>query len=120
MSKMKTQLQNDPLMPLRHTTEHVLQLVVEKLLGIKKVMGPAIETGFYGDFYGKVNEENLKTIEDEMKKVIQAKLPIKTSEITYAEAKKLFKDNKFKLEIIEEINNKKEPIGVCEIGEKGN
>lgn len=120
MSKMKTQLQNDPLMPLRHTTEHVLQLVVEKLLGIKKVMGPAIETGFYGDFYGKVNEENLKTIEDEMKKVIQAKLPVKTSEITYAEAKKLFKDNKFKLEIIEEINNKKEPIGVCEIGEKGN
>lgn len=120
MSKMKTQLQNDPLMPLRHTTEHVLQLVVEKLLGIKKVMGPAIETGFYGDFYGKVNEENLKAIEDEMKKVIQAKLPVKTSEITYAEAKKLFKDNKFKLEIIEEINNKKEPIGVCEIGEKGN
>lgn len=119
MSKMKTDLKNDPLMPLRHTTEHVLQLVVEKVLGLKKVMGPAIETGFYGDFYGKINEENLKTIEEEMKKVIKAKLPVKTGEISYEEAKKLFSDNKFKLEIIEEINKSGEKIGTCEIGEKG-
>jgi len=116
---MKTDLKNDPLMPLRHTTEHVLQLVVEKVLGLKKVMGPAIETGFYGDFYGKINEENLKTIEEEMKKVIKAKLPVKTGEISYEEAKKLFSDNKFKLEIIEEINKSGEKIGTCEIGEKG-
>lgn len=119
MSKMKNELKNDPLMPLRHSAEHIMQLVVEKLLGAKKVMGPAIDTGFYGDFDGKITEEDLAKIEEEMDKVISKNLPIKTSEITYEEAKEIFKNNKYKLEIIDEINSRGEKIGVCEIGKKG-
>lgn len=119
MSKMQNELKNDPLMPLRHSVEHIMQLVVEKLLGAKKVMGPAIETGFYGDFDGKITDEDLTKIEEEMQNIIKKDLPIKTSEISYEEAKELFKDNKFKLEIIEEIKDKGEKIGVCEIGSKG-
>ena len=116
---MKNELKNDPLMPIRHSAEHILQLVVEKLLGAKKVMGPAIETGFYGDFDGKISEDDLTKIQDEMTEVIKKDLPIKTSEISYEEAKEIFKDNKFKLEIIEDVNTRGEKVGICEIGTKG-
>ena len=118
MSKMRNELKNDPLMPLRHSTEHIMQLVVEKILGVKKVMGPAINTGFYGDFEGKISEENLKTIEEEMKKIIKKNLPIKTSEVSLKEAEEIFKNNNFKLEILNDIKERKEKVGVCEIGNK--
>jgi len=67
MSKMQNELKNDPLMPIRHSAEHIMQLVIEKLLGAKKVMGPAIDTGFYGDFDGKISEEDLPKIEADLK-----------------------------------------------------
>jgi len=119
MSKMKNELKNDPLMPIRHSTEHVMQLVIEKVLGAKKVMGPAIDNGFYGDFDGKITEEDLEKIQSEMEKVIKNDLPISMGKISYEDAKETFKNNKFKLEIIEEVKSRGEEIGVCEIGKKG-
>jgi len=103
---------------LRHSTQHILQLVVEKLLNGKKVIGPTIENGFFGDFDAKITEQDLPILEKEMVKVINKDLKIKTGTISFEQAKSLFNENPYKLEIIEDINNKNEQIGICEIGEK--
>ncbi|KKS26679.1 MAG: Threonine-tRNA ligase [candidate division WWE3 bacterium GW2011_GWC1_42_102] len=103
--KVIDKLKNDPLMPLRHTAEHVLHTAVEKAFpGAKKVMGPPIENGFYCDFDydGKINEEDFPKIEGVMQEIIDAGLPVKKHSLSSAEAKKIFKDNDFKLELIDE------------------
>ena len=44
MSKVKNELKDDPLMPLRHSAEHVLHSAMQELYpDLKKVMGPPIE-----------------------------------------------------------------------------
>jgi len=109
MSKIKNDLKDDPLMPLRHSAEHVLHCVMQKLYpDLKKVMGPPIENGFYFDFdldY-KITPEDLPKLEAEMQKMIDADLPIVRKEISVAEAQKLFGDNWYKLENVKEIGSR--------------
>ncbi len=121
MSKIRNELKDDPLMPLRHTAEHILHMSMEKLFpGLMKVMGPPIENGFYHDFdyEGKVSEEDFPKIEAEMQKIIDADLPIKLVETTVKEAKEIFSSNKYKLEFLEEIEKKGEKVTLYQIGEK--
>ncbi len=108
---------------MRHTAEHVLHQAVEKLFpGIKAAMGPATPEGFYMDFdpQGKVkiSEADFPKIEAEMAKIIKADLPMKNEVISVEEAKKIFKDNPYKLEWLEEINKKKEKASVYRTGDK--
>src|SRR3990172_2912035 len=103
--KVIDKLKNDPLMPLRHSAEHVLHTAVEKVFpGAKKVMGPPIENGFYCDFDydGKINEEDFPKIEQAMQEIVDAALSIKKHTLSPEEAQKIFKNNAFKLELIEE------------------
>nr|MBP8961289.1 threonine--tRNA ligase [Patescibacteria group bacterium] len=97
---------------LRHTAEHVLHTAMQKLYPtLKKVMGPPIETGFYFDFDledQNITPDDFPTIEAEMQKIIDAKLPIVRKEISLEEAKKLFKDNPYKLDTIERLESKNE------------
>lgn len=104
--KVIDKLKNDPLMPLRHTAEHILHIAMSlKYPSLKKVMGPPIEDGFYFDFDldEKVSPEIFDEIEKVMHEIIEAKLPISHKEITAEEARAIFKDNKYKLENIQEI-----------------
>ena len=66
---------------LRHTASHVLAQAVKRLYPTAKLaIGPAIENGFYYDFDMEVplNNDDLKKIEDEMKKIVKERL-----ELTY-------------------------------------
>jgi len=124
MKKQKVieKLKDDPMFPLRHSAEHVMHLAVESLFpGAKKVMGPPIENGFYGDFDydGKITEDDFPRIEAKMKEIVEANLPIVMKEVDSTELKEVFKDNPFKIEMIEEIEKNGEKITACEIGEKG-
>jgi threonyl-tRNA synthetase len=122
MSKVKEQLNNDPLAPLRHSAEHVLHKSVELLFpGALKVMGPAIENGFYHDYdyVGKISEDDLPRLEAKMQEIIDAKLPINQRESTFEEVRGIFKDNQYKLDTIDEIESKGEIPSVVEMGEKG-
>jgi threonyl-tRNA synthetase len=124
MKKQKVieKLKDDPMFPLRHSAEHVMHLAVESLFpGAKKVMGPPIENGFYGDFDydGKITEDDFPRIEAKMKEIVEANLPIVMREVGFTELKEIFKDNPFKIEMIEEIEKNGEKITACEIGEKG-
>ena len=125
MKKQKvidTLKKDDPLFALRHSAEHVMHMAIEQLFqGAQKVMGPPIENGFYGDFdyTGKITEEDFLSIEQKMRDIIDANLPIKIREASYKELKEIFQDNPYKWEMIEELEKDKAKPTVCEIGEKG-
>ncbi len=119
--KVIEKLKNDPMMPLRHSTEHVMHTAVETLFKkAKKVMGPPIENGFYGDFdyEGKITEEDLENIEEKMQEIIDAEIPLKMKTVSAEEAKKVFKENPYKLEMLTEIIKNGKEISVCELGDK--
>lgn len=120
--KVIDKLKNDPLMPMRHTAEHVLHMTIESLFpGAQKVMGPPIENGFYCDFDydGKISEEDFIKIEDQMQKIIDADLPITRHEVEADEAKSVFKNNPYKLEMINEHNQNGEKITFYTVGKEG-
>lgn len=93
---------------LRHTTAHVLAHAVKNLYPNALVtIGPAVENGFYYDFFGIIlKEEDLPKIEAEMQKIIDADLPITRSEVSWEEARQLFidKGEKYKVELIDELH----------------
>ncbi|MBW2977496.1 threonine--tRNA ligase [Candidatus Woesearchaeota archaeon] len=94
---------------LRHSAAHILASAVKKVFPkVKFGIGPAIEEGFYYDFDKKepFAPDDLKKITKEINKEIQAKIPFERKEVSKAEAKKLFKDEKYKLELIEEKEGK--------------
>ncbi len=93
---------------LRHSASHVMASVVQRLFpGTQVTFGPAVENGFYYDF--KRDEgftpEDLAKIEEGMKAVIEADLPLVRREVTREEAKRIFaeKGETFKVEHIDEI-----------------
>lgn len=95
---------------LRHSTAHVLAQAVTQLYpGAKFSIGPAIENGFYYDFDlpdGQTfHEDDLGRIEKQMKEIVRANQPFTRTEHTMAEAKVLFADQPYKVEIIERVES---------------
>ena len=69
---------NEHLQTLRHSASHIMAQAVQNLFpNAKLAIGPAIENGFYYDFDIEgttLNEENLKDIEKEMRKLVEQNL----------------------------------------------
>ncbi|MFA6554758.1 MAG: threonine--tRNA ligase [Candidatus Paceibacterota bacterium] len=104
---------------VRHTLAHLLaSAVLEIYPDAKPTIGPAVDNGFYYDFeFSKpIVAEDLKDIEKKMRKTLPSWKEIKGQEISADDARKLFKDNPYKLELIEEIVSKNEPITVYTAG----
>ena len=104
--------QNLKLEKMRHSASHVLAQAVLKLYPDTKLgIGPAIENGFYYDFEftEPLEEEDLKKIEKEMKKIIKQDLPLKQIMMSKDEAEKYLKktDQVYKLELLEELESEK-------------
>ena len=125
MSNQKSDHQNDQLWQIRHSAEHVLTQAMIRLYGSDKfymAMGPATDDGFYFDFEPlndfKISEENFAEIETEMKKIVKENLPIIRSELTIDQAKELFKNNPYKLEWLDSIQNRDEVITMYKTGEE--
>ena len=94
---------------IRHSLSHIMaQAVLELFPKTKLGMGPAIENGFYYDFElpKNFNPENLKKIEDKMKDLISQDQKFIKKNVSKLVAKKLFKDQPYKLEIIKELPGK--------------
>ncbi len=95
---------------LRHSTAHLMaQAILDLYPGAKFAIGPPIEHGFYYDFElpdGKtLSDEDLHAIEDRMKELVKADQPFERHEISVDEARELFKDEPFKLEIIDKVTS---------------
>lgn len=124
MSKQKVieQLKDDPLMPLRHTAEHVLHTAMQELYpDLKKVMGPPIEDGFYFDFdlETNVSTDDFPKIEQRMHEIIEAKLPVTKHEFTRDKALEIWANNPYKKAWLEEIKSRDEKITAYSIGTEG-
>jgi threonyl-tRNA synthetase len=95
---------------LRHSASHVLaQAVLELFPETKLAIGPSIDTGFYYDFDTKkpFTPEDLEKIEKRALEIIKKDLKIKNVLKTRAEAKKILKDNSYKIELLNDIEDKK-------------
>ena len=101
----------------RHSSAHVLaQAVMELFPEAKLTIGPVIEEGFYYDIdHSPFTQEDIDKIELQMHDIVNKKLDIKRLELSKAEAKKLFKENTYKLELINEIPGEK--VSVYQQGE---
>ncbi len=93
---------------LRHSAAHLMAgAVVELFPDVKVTIGPAIEDGFYYDFYYPkgFSDQDLERIEKLMRKMRDKDLQFERRVVSRADAEKLFRDRgeKFKLEILEEI-----------------
>ncbi len=88
-----------------HSTAHLLAHALTTLFpNAKPAIGPAIDEGFYYDFDVKaLTPEDLEKIEKKMKEIVKENLPIIKKKVSLEEAKKLFKDNPYKLELLNEF-----------------
>lgn len=101
---------NDQLAIMRHSCSHVMAAAILRLYpNVKFGIGPAIENGFYYDFDfpaspaggdKPITEKDLQKITDLMNQIIKENLLFIKSEASIAEAKKLFKDQPYKLDLI--------------------
>ncbi|MDP2858275.1 MAG: threonine--tRNA ligase [Bacillota bacterium] len=90
----------------RHTASHIMAQAVKHLFpGTKFAIGPAIEDGFYYDFDPKTPflPEDLEKIEAEMQRIIGEDVPLERRELSREEALQTFKDEPYKVELIEDL-----------------
>ena len=91
---------------LRHTASHILAQAVKRLYpDTKLAIGPSIQDGFYYDFDRDhpFNEEELKALEAEMKKIVKENLKLERFTLPRAEALELMKDEPYKIELINDL-----------------
>jgi threonyl-tRNA synthetase len=99
-------MNNQDLEHQRHSLAHLLAAAVIKLYpGTKRTIGPAIDNGFYYDFEFKepITEKDLPKIEKEMKKLLKTWSTFERREVSADQAREMFKDNPYKLELINEF-----------------
>ncbi|HEY4503904.1 MAG TPA: threonine--tRNA ligase [Candidatus Paceibacterota bacterium] len=106
---------------LRHTLAHLLSAVVLDLYpNTRNSIGPAIDNGFYYDFEFpadvKFSDKDLPELEEKMKVFIKDWKKFKHKEVSEKEAKAHFKDNPYKLELIDEIVKKRKKITLYTCG----
>ncbi len=97
-----------PVQTVRHSLSHVMAEAVVKLHpGTKVGIGPAIEDGFYYDFQfpEPLQPDDLPAIEKEMRRIIAGGASFVRKEVSKEEAKSLFSDEPFKLELIEGLED---------------
>ena len=91
---------------LNHSVSHLLAQAVLALFPKTKLgIGPAIEKGFYYDFqFSKpISDKDFPKIEKEMAKIIKQKLPFDKEAVSLKKVKKVFTDQPFKLELINDL-----------------
>ncbi|WP_376789599.1 threonine--tRNA ligase [Thermoflexus sp.] len=91
---------------IRHSCAHIMaQAVLEMFPEGKLGIGPPIEDGFYYDFDlpRPLTPEDLERIEARMREIIAGDHPFIRREVTPEEARALFRDQPYKLELIEDI-----------------
>ncbi len=89
---------------IRHSAAHIMaQAVLEMFPEGKVAIGPPIENGFYYDFDlpRTLTPEDLKAIEKRMRQIIAGKHPFKKTVVSAEEARRIFKDQPYKLELID-------------------
>lgn len=106
--KKLEQYEKSMLYKIRHSTAHIMaQAVLEKFPTAKIAIGPAIEDGFYYDFDlpRPLTPEDLAGIEKRMREIIKSDLRFERRVLSADEAKKIFHDQPYKIELIEGLEH---------------
>lgn len=113
--------ENEKLNHLRHTLAHLLAAAVkEHYPNAFLTLGPAVDNGFYYDIDFndiKISDADLEKIQKTMVKILPSWDKFSHKIVTANEAKDFFKDNIYKLELINEIETKGEEITLYTCGE---
>jgi threonyl-tRNA synthetase len=111
----------DALDILRHSAAHLFaQAAKRHFPEIKLGVGPAIQDGFYYDTdnaAGQISNEDLAKIEEEMRKIVKENVPSERREVTKEEALEIFKDDPYKLELIQEHSDDEGGLTIYTQGE---
>lgn len=102
----------------RHTLAHLLAAAVAKLYpDAKPTIGPAIDNGFYYDFdTSSIKEGNLQALQDEMCVLLPDWTEFIHKEVSADDARNVFKDNPFKIELIDELEKEGSTITLYTCG----
>ena len=97
--------ENEELHVLNHSCAHLMAQAVKHLYPQAKFwVGPVIDEGFYYDMDlgdAVIKEEDFEKIEREMKKISKDGKRITRIELSKEEAKEMFKDDEYKLDLID-------------------
>ncbi|MEB6569203.1 threonine--tRNA ligase [Staphylococcus auricularis] len=97
---------DEALEVLRHSTAHLMAQALKRLYGdVKFGVGPVIDGGFYYDFdvEQNISSDDFDQIEKTMKKIVDENHKIERKVVSREEAKDFFKDDPYKLELIDAI-----------------
>jgi threonyl-tRNA synthetase len=110
--ELVTSASRDGLEILRHSAAHLMAHAVKSLFSqdVQVTIGPAIENGFYYDFYSEKHTftpEEFDVIEAKMTELATANLPIVREEMSRDSAIQLFRDmgETYKVQLIESLPN---------------
>src|SRR5512147_1205416 len=101
--KKQERYEDSFLYRIRHSCAHVMaQAVLEMMPEAKYTIGPPVENGFYYDFDlpRTLTPEDLEKIEKRMKEIIRSKFAFQRQAVSAEEARSIFKDQPYKLELI--------------------
>ena len=116
MAELNERYEESLLYRIRHSSAHVMAEAVLELFPTAKIaIGPAIEDGFYYDFDlpRTLTPEDLEDIEKKMAEIIKGNYPFMRRALSADEARQIFKDQPFKIELIDGL----EKGGVDENGD---
>lgn len=112
-------MENKHLDEIRHSSAHLLAAAVLRLYPDTKItIGPAIESGFYYDFdfTQPIADSDLALIEKMMTKTLATWDKFTAREVDESEARDIYKNNPYKLELVDEIVKKGEKITLYKAG----
>ncbi len=104
MAEQKERYEDSLLYRIRHSCAHVMaQAVLEMFPEAKYTIGPPVENGFYYDFDlpRNLTPEDLEKIEKRMREILRGKHAFVKQVVSADEARRIFKDQPYKLELID-------------------
>ena len=105
----------------RHSLAHVLLMAVRQHYPkANPTIGPVIDAGFYYDIdFGdtKVGQEDLQILEKTMKEILGQTLDFRQETVDVTRARELFKNNPFKLEVIDGIEKEGADVTLYHTGD---
>lgn len=113
----KVREKEEKLETMRHSASHIMaEAVLSMFPNAKFGIGPAIENGFYYDFElpRSLTPDDLPVIEEKMNEIVKSNTPFEKDEVSKDEARKLFSDQPYKLELIDELEDEK--VGIYRQG----
>jgi len=105
--RLITNKDKEALEILRHSAAHVMaQAVLHLYKDAKLTIGPVVKDGFYYDIdMEPISKDDFPKIEEEIKRIIKAKIPFNRKMVSKSEALQFYENEPYKLEMISELED---------------